>query len=136
MDYINTINTGTVTFIEEILYNFNPINMQTAFVRLPENYGDLVVEFKDECLKYSKKWNQADKKDLEAISREFYGKMLLALKLCLNPKKKNRQKFNIYADLLIKELPLESSSIKNIRIYKLLKKHLYFIVWLLLGRQI
>jgi hypothetical protein len=71
-----------------------------------------------------------------AISREFYGKMLLALKLCLNPKKKNRQKFNIYADLLIKELPLESSSIKNIRIYKLLKKHLYFIVWLLLGRQI
>lgn len=134
MRYIDVIET--ISMIPNVLYHFYPINMQAAFIRLPRNFGDLVIEFKNECLSYSQKWNNAPKEDLEAISREFYGKMILALKLCLNPKNKDIQTFKRYANLLSQELPIESDALKQIRMYRLLKGHHYFIVKLLLSRQI
>lgn len=134
MKYIDVIET--ISMIPDVLYHFYPINMQAAFIRLPRNFGDLVVEFKNECINYSKKWNNAPKEDLEAISREFYGKMMLALKICLDPQNKDIQAFKRYANLLSQELPIESDALKQIRMYRLLKGHHYFIVKLLLSRQI
>lgn len=132
MRYLDIIDK--ISFIPDILYHFYPINMQKAFIRLPKNFGDLVVEFKNECISYSKKWNNAPKEDLEAISREFYGKMILALKLCLNPNNKDRKAFKRYANLMLEELPTESDVLRQIRMYKLLKGHHYFIAKLLLSR--
>lgn len=132
MRYLDIIDK--ISFIPDILYHFYPINMQKAFIRLPKNFGDLVVEFKNECISYSKKWNNAPKEDLEAISREFYGKMILALKLCLNPNNKDMKAFKRYADLMLEELPTESDVLRQIRMYKLLKGHHYFIAKLLLSR--
>lgn len=132
MRYLDIIDK--ISFIPDVLYHFYPINMQKAFIRLPKNFGDLVVEFKNECINYSKKWNNAPKEDLEAISREFYGKMILALKLCLNPNNKDIKAFKHYADLMLEELPTESKALRQIRMYKLLKGHHYFIAKLLLSR--
>ena len=132
MRYLDIIDK--ISFIPDILYHFYPINMQKAFIRLPKNFGDLVVEFKNECISYSKKWNNAPKEDLEAISREFYGKMILALKLCLNPNNKDMKAFKRYANLMLEELPTESDVLRQIRMYKLLKGHHYFIAKLLLFR--
>ena len=132
MRYLDIIDK--ISFIPDILYHFYPINMQKAFIRLPKNFGDLVVEFKNECISYSKEWNNAPKEDLEAISREFYGKMILALKLCLNPNNKDMKAFKRYADLMLEELPTESDVLRQIRMYKLLKGHHYFIAKLLLSR--
>ena len=132
MKYLDVIDK--ISLIPDILYHFYPIDMQKAYVRLPKNFGDLVVEFKNECINYSKKWNDAPKEDLEAISREFYGKMILSLKLCLNPANKDVKAFKYYANLMLQELPTESDALRQIRMYKLLKGHHYFIAKLLLSR--
>ncbi|KIR03936.1 hypothetical protein P261_02751 [Lachnospiraceae bacterium TWA4] len=134
MRYINVIDE--IEVIDDILYTFYPISLPYAFERLPKDYAKLVVQFKNECLNYSKSWNNSPKEDLAKISREFYGKMVLALKLCLNPNKRDRKKFYECADLLLKELPFESDEIKKIRLYRLLKHHLYFAAWLLLKKDL
>lgn len=133
MEYLDHIEQ--IRFEEQVLYSFCPITMQRAFVRMPEDYAQQVVAFKNTCLEFAEKWNVLTEQSKNAIAKEFYGKMMLALKLCLNPKHRDKKQFNLIADLLLFEIPA-AQAVESMRMFRILQKKWYLLAYLLLRRQV
>ena len=111
--------------ISDILYNFYPIDMERAFERIPEEFCKDVEIFRINRLQYAQGWNCDTPKTREFIAGEYWGKMILGLKLCLNPKKLlgNTEFRKRMKQLMngLQEIGHVPASISGSTVYKLMK---------------
>lgn len=125
--------------IPDILYNFYPIDLNQAWKRLPENFCEEVEQFRKERLAFARRWNCDNPTTREFIAREYWGKMMLGLKLCFNPEKKaGYGEFARRARMLMSGLSATGNvpaSVSGSTIYKLLKKGLIPAAWLLVKKN-
>lgn len=125
--------------IPDILYNFYPIDLKRAWKRLPDNFCEEVELFRRERLAFACRWNCDTPGTREFIAREYWGKMMLGLKLCFNPEKKaGYGEFSRRAAMLMKGLSDTGSvpaSVSGSTVYKLLKRGLTPAVWLMVKKN-
>lgn len=133
MEYLDHIEH--IRFDEQVLYAFHPITLQKAFVRMPDDYAQQVVSFKNTCLAFAEKWDVLTQDSKNAIAKEFFGKMMLALKLCADPKQRDKKRFYDNADLLLSEIPAEQP-VRSVRMFRILRKKWYWLAYLLICRQV
>ena len=136
MMYLN--HAENICNIPDILYNFYPIDMQRAFERLPESYCQDVEIFRINRLQLAQGWNCDNQKTREFIAKEYWGKMILGLKLCLNPKKPlGNAEFRKRMKQLMKgldEIGSIPTSVSGSALYKLMKMGITPVVKMLLKR--
>ncbi|MGN0266694.1 MAG: glycosyltransferase family 2 protein [Lachnospiraceae bacterium] len=136
MEYLKYAET--ICNIPDILYNFYPIDMQRAFERLPESYCQDVEVFRINRLQYAQGWNCDNQKTREFIAKEYWGKMILGLKLCFNPKKPlgNAEFRKRMKQLMngLKEIGSIPVSVSGSTLYKLMKLGMTPAVKMLLKR--
>lgn len=137
MRYIEHIQD--VYNIPDILYNFYPIDLEQAWKRLPDDFCQQVELFRRERLKFARRWNCDTSSTREFIAREYWGKMMLGLRMCFNPGKPlGYGEFKHRCRLLMSGISQTGhvpASVSGSTIYKLLKKGLYPIVWLLVKKN-
>lgn len=125
--------------IPDVLYDFYPIDMKRAWKRLPKNFCEEVELFRQERLAFARSWNCDTPKTREFIAREYWGKMMLGLKLCFNPEKKESYgEFARRARMLMSGLSSTGNipaSISGSTIYKLLKTGIIPGAWLMVKRN-
>ena len=125
--------------IPDILYNFYPIDLQRAWKRLPEHFCEEVELFRKERLAFAKSWNCDTPEVREFIAQEYWGKMMLGLKLCFNPEKKaGYGEFVRRVRMLMKGLSDTGrvpDSVSGSIVYKLMKKGIMPAVWLLVRKN-
>lgn len=125
--------------IPDILYDFYPIDLQKAWKRLPDNFCREVELFRQERLSFARRWNCDTEKTREFIAREYWGKMMLGLKLCFNPEKKTGYgEFAKRVRMLMAGLSDTGcipASVAGSTLYKLMKKGVIPIVWLMVKRN-
>ncbi|MDO5410612.1 MAG: glycosyltransferase family 2 protein [Lachnospiraceae bacterium] len=127
--------------IPNMLYDFYPIGLRQAWERLPDNFCEEVDKFRKERLAYARKWYCDTPKTREFIAREYWGKMILGLRLCFNPDPKKKKKYGEFArrsKILMRGLDSIGNvpaSITGSNIYKLLKKGITPVAWLLIKRS-
>lgn len=118
-------HTETVYNIPDILYDFYPIDLQRAWERLPEDFCEYVELFRKIRLEYAQKWGCDTPKTREFIAGEYWGKMMLGLRLCFNPKKKqDGAEFNRRVKMImqgLKDIGHVPTSVAGSSIYKLMK---------------
>ena len=124
--------------IPDILYNFYPIDLQRAWKRLPEHFCEEVELFRKERLAFAKSWNCDTPEVRKFIAQEYWGKMMLGLKLCFNPEKKaGYGEFVRRVRMLMKGLSDTGrvpDSVSGSIVYKLMKKGIMPAVWLLVRK--
>lgn len=129
----------TVHNIADMLYDFYPIDLQRAWERLPEEFCEYVEQFRKIRLEYAQKWGCDTPKTREFIAGEYWGKMMLGLRLCFNPKKKqDGTEFNRRVKLLmqgLKDTGHVPASVAGSSIYKLMKTGLMPAVKLMVKRS-
>lgn len=125
--------------IPDILYDFYPIDLKQAWRRLPDDFCEEVERFRQERMSFARSWNCDTPKTREFIAREYWGKMMLGLKLCFNPEKKaGYSEFARRAKMLLAGLSDTGNvpaSISGSTIYKLLKKDIIPAAWLLVRKN-
>lgn len=125
--------------IPDILYDFYPIDLEQAWKRLPEDYCEEVEQFRRERMAYARRWNCDNSAAREFIAKEYWGKMILGLRMCFNPKKKfGYSEFSRRVKLLLSGLHDTGNvpaSITGSTIYKLMKRGLTPAVWVLMKRS-
>ena len=133
-------HTENICSISEVLHNFYPIDLQKAFLRLPDNYCDEVEEFRRERLSYAERWNCDNGSTREFIAGEYWGKMILGLRLCFNPNKKTGYTEFCRRCSILKQGLSDTGNlpekVKGSMIYKCLKAGLTPAVWLLIKRTV
>lgn len=125
--------------IPDVLYTFYPIDLKAAWKRLPDDFCEQVEYFRKERLFFAEKWNCSNQKTREFIAKEYWGKMMLGLRLCFNPgKKAGYQEFSRRIQMLLKGLD-ETGNIPVVvtgsTLYKLMKKKLIPVVWFMVKRN-
>ncbi len=125
--------------IPNILYNFYPIGLKEAWKRLPDDFCQQVEAFRQERLGFAKRWNCDTSSTRAFIAWEYWGKMLLGLRLCFNPEKPQgygefRQRCCQLSKGLLAtgEIP---DKISQSVVYKMLKWKLYPGIWLWVRRS-
>lgn len=125
--------------IPDILYDFYPIDLEQAWKRLPEDYCEEVEQFRRERMSYMRMWNCDNPATREFIAKEYWGKMILGLRMCFNPKKKlGYREFSRRIKLLcsgLDDTKNAPASITGSTLYKLMKKGLIPVVWILVKRS-
>lgn len=120
----------TIVNIPEVLYEYHPLDSYKAKIVLLDCFGDDVEEFRKIRLEYARKWNCDNEKTRKFIAKEYWGKMMLCLRIC---KYRNEEElFKTRAQQLrqgLKEIGDVPGFIKKSKIYLLLKTHLYKQVW-------
>ena len=123
MEYLK--HADSICNIPDILYNFYPIDMERAFERIPEEFCKDVEIFRINRLQYAQGWNCDTPKTREFIAGEYWGKMILGLKLCLNPKKPlGNAEFRKRMKQMMKgldEIGYVPDSVSGSTVYKLMK---------------
>lgn len=117
--------TDRIVNIPDVLYDFYPINMKKALLVLEENYCYEVDNFREIRLAFAKVWNCETDSVRAFIAREFWGKMMLGLKICKhgkqfeNPYQAYCQRLQLLKDGL-KEIGVLPASIKKSKLYLML----------------
>jgi glycosyltransferase involved in cell wall biosynthesis len=131
-----------ISSIPDVLYDFYPIDLKKAWERLPDNYCELVEQFKEERLTFSRSWGCLTKDMQNFIHTEYYGKMYLGLKLCFNPKSgwsfpTRYSTFKKRVEQLVQGIGLNVPPVlENSMVYRLMKMKQYFILYCMIKRQV
>ena len=126
--------------IPDLVYLVYPIVLADAFVRLPEDFCEQVDLFRKERLHYAKKWD-CDTKDARSfIAGEYWGKMILGLKMVFDPalKKADKDEFKKRLAILInglKETGDLPPSVSGSNLYKAMKMKLTPVVFELIKKS-
>lgn len=131
-----------ISSISDVLYDFYPMDLQRAWKRLPDNYCEIVEQFKEQRLAFVKEWGCKTEDVKGFIYTEYYGKMYLGLKLCFNPEK--GWNFSRKYDELKKRVrQLVRGMGKDVppylagsTVYRLMKGKQYLLLYFLVKRQV
>lgn len=137
MRYLNEVKD--VYQIPDVLYDFYPIGLKQAWERLPEDFCEQVDLFRKERMKYAVKWECDTRQTREFLAKEYWGKMMLGLRLCFNPKQKaGYGEFARRVTMLrrgLSELGEVPASVEKSLIYRLMKRGFTPLVWILVKRN-
>ena len=125
--------------IPDMLYDFYPIDLELAWKRLPDNFCEEVDLFRKERLAFARQWGCDTPVTREFIAKEYWGKMMLGLRMCFNPEKKTgygefvrRVKMLLAGMEDTGDIP---SSITSSTLYKLMRRRWNLLVWMLVKRS-
>lgn len=125
--------------IPDILYDFYPIDLEQAWKRLPDDFCEEVEAFRKERLSFAYQWNCDTPATREFIAKEYWGKMMLGLRMCFNPEKKaGYSEFSRRVKLLLSGLEDTGNvpaSVAGSTMYKLMRRGLIPAVWMLVKRS-
>ena len=98
-------HAGKIVNIPDVLYDYYPIGIRQAWTRLPDDFCDQVDIFRRIRLIYAKRWQCDNEKTRGFIASEYWGKMLLGLRLCFIPgRNKGYREFSARCEIFRKGL--------------------------------